>query len=342
MALTIKGRRLSLAWLKPPPMPPDGNMTLFEHLRELRYRLVMMAIAVLVTAIICIVLYSRPFGGLYGLLTNPYLDAMASLQLQNPETSSKLVTNGLAAGFTFGAKLVAVSAIILASPVILYQLWAFIMPGLLAKEKKWALIFVSAATPLFLAGVAIGYTVMPKAIYVLVAFNPKGVENLIDLQTFLSFMLRLMVVFGIAFLIPLAVLLLNQLGVIPAKYLTKFRVFIIFGCFVFGAVATPSTDPVSMLALAAPMTVLFLVCEFLATMNDRRRAKRSDNPDQLDTVLQRLKDEDARAKGEAEAPKRGGIAGTIIRSLPAGVTSSHRSVDAESLKNQIAALSSDK
>ena len=156
----------------------------------------------------------------------------------------------------------------------MWQLWSFIVPGLLAKEKKWALVFIGAATPLFCAGVAVGYIVMPKGISVLLSFTEGGVTNLQDVNQFLSFLMRIMLVFGAAFLIPLVVLMLNILGVIPARYLSKYRTYVIFGTFVFGAVATPSTDPFSMLALAAPMTVLFLAAEVIAHVLDRRKARR--------------------------------------------------------------------
>ena len=147
--------------------------------------------------------------------------------------------------------------------------------GLLAQEKKWALIFISAASPLFFAGVAVAYIVLPKGLSVLLGFTQSGITNMQDISTFLTFLLRIMVVFGVAFLIPLVVLMLNFLGVIEASQLAKYRMYVVFGTFVFGAVATPSTDPFSMLALAIPMALLFLVAEALAHVLDRRKAKRA-------------------------------------------------------------------
>ena len=137
------------------------------------------------------------------------------------------------------------------------------------------MIFIGIATPLFLGGVVTGYVVLPKAIAVLLGFTQSGVANLQDINAFLSFMLRLMLVFGIAFLIPLFVLMLNIVGVVKASQLSKYRTLVIFGTFVFGAVATPSTDPFSMLALAVPMTLLFLVAEAIAHVLDRRKARRA-------------------------------------------------------------------
>ncbi|SDS28266.1 sec-independent protein translocase protein TatC [Friedmanniella luteola] len=299
MSLTIKGRplKLSFAWLRPPPAPADGSMTLFEHLRELRYRLVVAALAITVGTIVA--WFFR--GVLIDVLLAPYYQAAADLKAKNPAAVLQVVNNGIASPFTLALKVSALAGLILTSPIWLWQVWSFIVPGLLAKEKKWAMIFIAAATPLFCAGVAVGYIVMPKGISVLLGFTEGGVTNLQDINQFLSFLMRLMLVFGAAFLIPLVVLMLNILGVVPARYLSKYRTYVIFGTFVFGAIATPSTDPFSMLALAAPMTVLFLAAEIIAHILDRRKARRAalagddlllaGSVDQ-DTALQQLSEDD--------------------------------------------------
>jgi sec-independent protein translocase protein TatC len=273
LALTIRGRpiRFSLAWLKPPPVPPDGSMTLFEHLRELRYRLIVACSAIILGMIVSAFFYPQ----LFDVLTGPYFAGIEELKRNKPDAVTELVNNGIAAPFTLALKVTAVSALVITGPIWLYQLWAFIMPGLLAKEKKWALIFIGVASPLFAAGVLVGYIVMPKAITLLLSFTQSGVTNLQDINTYLSFLLRIMIVFGIGFLIPLLVLMLNIVGVVKAKQLAKYRVYVIFATFVFGAIATPSTDPFSMLALAIPMSVLFLAAEVIAHLLDRRKAKRA-------------------------------------------------------------------
>jgi sec-independent protein translocase protein TatC len=273
VSLTIKGRplKLSLAWLRPPAAPADGSMTLFEHLRELRYRLVVAGLAILVGTIAAWFFRSD----LIDILLAPYYQAEADLKARNPGAVLQVVNNGIASPFTLVIKVSALAGLILSSPIWLWQFWSFIVPGLLAKEKKWAMVFIAAATPLFCAGVAVGYIVMPKGISVLLSFTEGGVTNLQDINQFLSFLMRIMLVFGAAFLIPLVVLMLNILGVVPARYLSKYRTYVIFGTFVFGAIATPSTDPFSMLALAAPMTVLFLVAEIIAHLRDRRKARRA-------------------------------------------------------------------
>ena len=194
--------------------------------------------------------------------------------------------------------------LIATAPIWLWQFWSFIVPGLLSKEKKWAMIFIGAASPLFVAGVAVGYIVMPKGISVLLSFTEGGVTNLQDINQFLSFLMRVMLVFGVAFLIPLVVLMLNILGVIPAKYLSKYRTYVVFGTFVFGAIATPSTDPFSMLALAAPMTILFLVAEVLAHLFDRRKARRAGGNLPVaasvddDQALKRLSEDDGPGRAD--------------------------------------------
>ena len=271
MSLTIKGRPIhfSLKWLKPPPVPPDGTMTLFEHLRELRYRLIVSALAIILGMIVA--WFFRY--DLMDILQRPYFQAIDALKAKNPDATTLLVNINLTSPLTLALKVSALAGLLITAPFWLYQLWAFIVPGLLAKEKKWALIFIGAATPMFVGGVLVGYIVLPKAITVLLSFTQSGVSNLQDINAYLSFLLRLMLVFGIAFLIPLVVLMLNIVGVIKAKQLAKYRSLVIFGTFVFGAVATPSTDPFSMLALALPMTVLFLAAEVIAHILDRRKER---------------------------------------------------------------------
>jgi sec-independent protein translocase protein TatC len=236
VSLTIKGRPIhfSLKWLKPPPVPPDGTMTLFEHLRELRYRLIVSALAIIVGMVVA--WFFRY--DLMDILQRPYFQAIDALKAKNPDATTLLVNINLTSPLTLALKVSALAGLLITAPFWLYQLWAFIVPGLLAKEKKWTLIFIGAATPMFAGGVLVGYIVLPKAITVLLSFTQSGVSNLQDINAYLSFLLRLMVVFGIAFLIPLVVLMLNIVGVIKAKQMAKYRSLVIFGTFVFGAVAT--------------------------------------------------------------------------------------------------------
>src|SRR3954454_6258702 len=247
-------------------------MSLYEHIAELRYRLIVIAVRIIAGTVVA--WFFRDF--LTDVIFYPYEAAAAALKAKNPDASIQLVNNGVASPFTLALKVSALAGTMLTTPIWLYQLWAFVVPGLLAKEKKWTLIFLGSATPLFLAGVVVGYYVMPKGLVVLLGFTENGITNLQDVNQFLSFLMRFMLVFGVAFLIPEVVLVLNIVGVLKARYLAKYRTIIIFATFVFGAVATPSTDPFSMLALALPMTVLFLAAEVVAHILDRRKSRRGD------------------------------------------------------------------
>lgn len=253
-------------------MPPDGNMTLFEHLRELRYRLVVIAIAIIAATIVAYVFHDQ----LYDLLTRPYEVAKVTLTAKYPDLHVQPVIEGVTKPLTLVLKTCFVAALVAASPVWIYQIWAFIVPGLVAQEKKWAISFLAAAVPLFLFGVVLAYFVIPRGIAVMIGFTPgQGeIQNLLDINHFLTFLIRVMVVFGLGFEVPVFVLGLNFVGVLKARHLVKARKFVIFGCFVFGAVATPQTDPLSMLLLAVPMTVLYIAAEIVAHVHDRAVAKR--------------------------------------------------------------------
>jgi sec-independent protein translocase protein TatC len=243
-------------------------MTLTEHLRELRNRLGISILAIIVGAIVAWILY----GHITDLLLNPLIDVRRHLA-ESQGIKAKAVLNGVSSSFLLQSKVSLVAGVVGTSPIWLYQLWAFIMPGLHAGEKRWTIIFVSVAGPLFIAGVSLGYYVLPKGLSVLIGFTPSGVTNLIDLNDYLSFVIRVLLVFGVAFEIPLFVVLLNLAGIVRARHLARWRSWIIFGAFLFAAVATPSTDPITMLMLGIPMAVLFLISELIARIIDRRRGR---------------------------------------------------------------------
>jgi len=251
----------------PPPAPGDeSRMSLTEHLRELRRRLFVCILAIFVGFVVGWIFY----GPISELLTDPYTSTVQRLA-EEQGIDSRAVIQGVGTPFILQAKVALVSGIVLASPIWLYQIWAFIVPGLHRNERKWTLVFIAIAGPLFLAGVVLGYVVLPKGLAVLIGFTPDQVTNLVDLNDYLSFIIRILLVFGIAFEIPLFVVLLNLAGVVRGRHLKKWRSWIIFGTFVFAAVATPSTDPITMLVLAVPMVLLFLMSEVIAHVVDRRR-----------------------------------------------------------------------
>ncbi len=182
------------------------------------------------------------------------------LKASNPNLTASTVISGVGTPIMLALQVCVVAGLILASPIWLYQLWAFIVPALMANEKKYAMYFLGAAIPLFLFGVAVGYLIMPQGISVMLSFTPSSIPitNLLEVNDFLKLQLQLMVIFGLGFLMPVVVVGINLIGLVSSAQLAKARTFVIFGTFVFGAAATPSTDPFSMLALALPMSLLYV------------------------------------------------------------------------------------
>jgi len=244
-------------------------MALSDHLRELRARILKAALVIVVGFVVALFFYDQ----LFDLVWDPYMKARDALG----KDRSLGTTSGVAGGFIAYLKLCGLAALIGTSPLWLYQIWAFILPGLHPNEKRWTRIFLAFAGPLFLCGVVLGYVTLPKGVEILVGFTHKGLTNLVEFNDYLSFFSRTLLVFGIAFEIPVFVVLLNRVGVLPGKALGRYRPWIIVGIFVFAAAATPSTDPFTMTFMAVPMCVLFFVSEVIARLNDRRRASRRVN-----------------------------------------------------------------
>jgi sec-independent protein translocase protein TatC len=254
------------------PKDEEGRMTLREHIAELRNRLLIAVLAIVLMSIVGYIFYDHALNFLKRPFDTGVADLLAS---KNNGKRPELTFNSVTSPFTFQIKISLVFGLMLAAPVWLYQLWAFIAPGLHRTEKRWAMLFAAIATPLFCAGLAVAYWTLPKGIEILIGFTPDFAQNLITLPEYLDFVLRTMLVFGIAFLLPLVVVLLNILGIVPAAALSKFRPYIILAIFVFGAVATPSGDPFSLMFLAVPMCALFFGAEIIARVNDRRRARKA-------------------------------------------------------------------
>ena len=262
------------------PVGPDGRMALSDHFREFRARLMRCLLALALAFAVAIIFRHALYDAVYG----PYTEAQKTL----PEGTSEATTSGAGAGLLLWLTLGGFAAAIVTAPYWLYQIWAFVLPGLYAQERRMSRIFVAVAGPLFLIGVALGYVTLPLALEVLIGFNPDGVTNLIDFNGYLQFFTRTLFVFGLAFNIPVFVVLLNFAGVVKGASLKAYRPWIIIGTFVFAAVATPSADPFSMSLMAVPMVVLFFVSEAIARFNDRRRARRAVNagldPDELSPI----------------------------------------------------------
>jgi sec-independent protein translocase protein TatC len=253
------------------PVGPDGRMALSDHFRELRARLIRSALLLVILFFVAIFFYSD----LLQLVQHPYTEAQQ--QLKN-KVNSQIVIRDATGGLLLQMKLCGVVALIAASPYWLYQIWAFVLPGLHENEKKYSRMFAAVAGPLFLGGVALGYYVLPKGLAVLISFVPHGVINLVDFTTYFSFMMRMLLIFGVAMEIPLFVVLLNLAGILSGQAIGRHRPWIVIGTMVFAAVATPSTDPFSMLMLAIPMLILFVLSEIIARTFDRVRGRGAHAP----------------------------------------------------------------
>jgi len=257
-------------WLRPPPAPPDGSMPLVGHLKELRYRLIVALGAILVTTAVALVFEAQ----LLRVVLWPIQRAVEIFQQGRPDGRIELVTQGITAGFSLYFRVCFVAGFIAACPIWLYQLWRFIVPALERREKRAARQFLGVAIPLFLLGVAMSYLLCPRGFAVLMSFNPPTVTNLNDIGGFLSFELRLLLVFGLAFQLPVLLVSLNRLGLLSGASLGKFRSPAVVLCGLFAAIATPTTDALTMLALMLPMVAMYIIAEVICRLHDRRAALR--------------------------------------------------------------------
>ena len=244
-------------------------MALSDHLRELRARILKIGVVLLVGLVVSLFFFEE----IFQLVLGPYDDAQTAL---GEEVDTQATIAGAGGPLMLYLKLCGLVSVILTSPFWLYQVWAFILPGLHDKERTWSRVFAAVAGPLFLAGVALGYLTLPKGLEILIGLTPADLTNLVEFGDYLTFLIRTLLVFGIAFEIPVFVILLNLAGILKGAALGAHRPWIVIGTFIFAAVATPSTDPFTMLFLAVPMVMLFGISEVIARLLDRRKAEREE------------------------------------------------------------------
>lgn len=248
-------------------------MPLAEHLRELRNRLTKAVLAILVVTIVAMFYYKQ----IANFLTDPVRDAVGCTkgfgEAEDGETCAEITISGLVAPFTIMLKVALTVGVVIASPVWLYQLWAFLAPGLHRSEKKYARGFVAAGAPLFIGGAYLAYLVLPAAAKALLGFSPDGTGNLIPLDDFLDIVTRLVIVFGLAFELPLLLVMLNFGGILKARRLLSWWRVMILAITVFSAIATPTGDPLTMGALAVPIVMLYFAAVGVCFLNDRRRSR---------------------------------------------------------------------
>ncbi|MFD3516499.1 twin-arginine translocase subunit TatC [Streptomyces sp. NPDC058657] len=251
-------------------------MPLVEHLRELRNRLAKGVAAILVATVVAAVFSEK----LLGFITEP-VPKCPEGSTGSGGDCAVVVFQTLMAPISVTIQVSLTVGLVASSPIWLYQLWAFVAPGLHRNEKKYTYAFVGAAVPLFAGGAYLAYLILPISVKVLISFTPEGSANILQLNDVLDFTLRMVIVFGVSFELPLVLIMLNMTGVLSGRTMVKWWRGVIMGVFVFGAVITPTTDPVGMLALAGPIAVLYFVAVGFSLLNDRRR-RRKDPDAELD------------------------------------------------------------
>jgi sec-independent protein translocase protein TatC len=248
-------------------------MSLIEHIRELRNRLVKICIALVAGTAIGLI--PQVFDRAWGFIEQPFCKATINGHHGCHRLGDQLVLNGIFDPFMLRVEVAFFFGLIVTSPIWLYQLWAFVAPGLYHREKRWTYAFVGSAVPLFLGGALIAYFAMSRGLAYLLHLTPGGVINLPPVSTYLGYFIAMLLGFGLAFELPLLLLMLNVAGVLKHEFFRKWRRFMIFGVFLFAGIASPSPDPVTMLLLAVPCLVLVEVSELIIWANDRRRASRA-------------------------------------------------------------------
>jgi len=256
-----------------------GRMPLLEHFRELRNRVVKSALAISLGAIVGWFFYNE----IITKLAEPVCDLRAA-QESGAASCGALYINGVLGPLNLQIKVAILSGVIITAPLWLYQLWAFIAPALHRKEKRNSILFFIAATPFFAAGAYLGYIILPVAVRVLFGFTPTSLANLVKFDDYLDFVLRVILLFGIAFELPVFLVTFNLIGFLSGKAILKpWRIWV-FGICLFVAGFTPSADPLSMLALAVPLILLYLMAGSIALLNDRRRERIARNRELADSL----------------------------------------------------------
>ncbi|HYO86531.1 MAG TPA: twin-arginine translocase subunit TatC [Dermatophilaceae bacterium] len=235
---------------------PEGRMALADHLREFRNRLLIAAGAIVLGCIPGWLLYDQ----LIRRLSEPLLARGGDINF-----------GGLTDPFAVQLQMALFVGLLLASPMWLYQSWAFIVPGLTRREKRTAIAFILTAVPLFLSGCYLAYLTLPKAVDILLTFTPEGGRNIIAASDYLGFLTRFVLAFGFAFLLPVFLVGLNLAHVLSARAMLRGWRFAVIGLFLFAAVMTPTPDPWTMLALAVPLIALYFAAFAVAWLVDRRR-----------------------------------------------------------------------
>lgn len=241
------------------PKNAEGRMSLKEHLIEARNRLFKSLIALALCTIVGFFVYDD----LLALLIEPVKDAGGSVNF-----------TAVMSPFDILLKVALFVGLVLSSPVWIYQIWAFIVPGLKSNERKLGYAFAAVAVPLFLGGVAMAYFVLPFALEFFIGLAPENSDTLFTIDTYLPFIFRLLLAFGLAMLVPVLMVGLNMVGVLSSKLILKNWRITVFLIALVAAMAAPGGDMITMFALAGPLFVTFAAATIFCVLNDKKRAKK--------------------------------------------------------------------
>jgi len=250
-----------------------GRMSLMDHFRELKRRLFFAALGIVAGGVAGWFLFPPVFDG----LQSPLLEAAK-------RTGATISVNfaGPATALDMRIKIALFIGLFITSPWWIYQLWAFVTPGLSSKERRYTYGFIGAAVPLFLFGALSAWIVLPHAVDILTSFVPEGAANLLQADVYLSFVMKLLITFGLAFAMPVLFVALNFIGILSAQRLLSAWRWAIVAAFTFAAIMTPTPDALTMILVAIPIVVLYFVAVGIALLHDRRTAK---NQEQLNAEL---------------------------------------------------------
>jgi sec-independent protein translocase protein TatC len=247
-----------------------GTMPLLDHLRELRKRIMRAAFFIFIFSILGFVYYDQ----IITTLAEPVCDLKLA-QSSGSNNCGSLFISGVLGPLNLQVKVAFLTGVIISAPFWLYQLWAFIAPALHRKERRKSVLFIIAATPFFTLGAALAYYILPIAIKVLFGFTPDSLNNLVRFDDYLSFVLRIILIFGLAFELPVFLVSLNLIGLLSGKAILKPWRFAIFGITLFVAAFSPTADPLSMAALALPLILFYFGAGGIALLVDKKREKKS-------------------------------------------------------------------
>ncbi len=278
-------------------------MSLMEHLYELRKRLFYAVLGIGIGTVIGFIWFGHgiPAIGLPSLsdiLTGPYCAVPASERVTfGSGDDCKLLATGPFSALELQLKSALIAGTVMASPVWLYQIWAFVTPALYAKERRYAITFVSCGGLLFSIGAVLAYVVIREGLTVLLGFGGDATIAALSPDSYFSFLIAMLIIFGVSFELPLLLIMLNQIGLVSGAKLAKWRRYSIFGLVVFAGLVVPGNDPVTMLALAIALVLLYELSVQITRVHDKRVAKR--------TAVAALSDDEASELpdvGTADAP----------------------------------------